>query len=161
MLDGGGYVPFTRFMTRARVFELLAESLYMQPREKVERYLGEAIDDIWAREDEIPDAQRLLSTLRRLIEEMFPAGGAIPIEKRQKIAERATKAIYIHSHMDEENFDVSRIMKCSIGVPETDGSNIPTCSYNVLYREKDARFADPQMLARMTEGKRSLPLVSS
>ena len=31
--------------------------------------------------------------------------------------------------------DVARIMKCSIGVPEVDGSNIPTCSYNVLYRE--------------------------
>jgi uncharacterized radical SAM superfamily Fe-S cluster-containing enzyme len=133
----------------------------MQPREKVERYLGEAIDEIWAHEDEVPDAPRLLATLRRLIEEMFPAGGAIPLEKRQKIAERATKAIYIHSHMDEENFDVSRIMKCSIGVPETDGSNIPTCSYNVLYREKDKRFADPTMLARMDHNKRSLPVVPS
>jgi 7,8-dihydro-6-hydroxymethylpterin dimethyltransferase len=160
MLDGGGYVPFTRFMPRARVFDLLSDSLYMQPREKVERYLGEAIDDIWAREDEIPDAQRLLSTLRRLIEEMFPASGAIALETRQKIAERATKAIYIHSHMDEENFDVSRIMKCSIGVPETDGSNIPTCSYNVLYREKDKRFADPAMLTRMDHNKRALPVLS-
>src|SRR5688572_4499983 len=36
-----GYVPFTRFMPRARVFELLSDSLYMQPREKVERYLTE------------------------------------------------------------------------------------------------------------------------
>lgn len=160
MLDGGGFVPFTRFMPRARVFELLADSLYMQPREKVERYLGEAIDDIWAREEEIEDAARLLATLRRLIEEMFPASGAIPLERRQKIAERATKAIYIHSHMDEESFDVSRIMKCSIGVPEVDGSNIPTCSYNVLYREKDARFADPAMLSRMTEGKRALPVLA-
>lgn len=163
MVDGGGYVPFTRFMPRARVFDLLSDSLYMQPREKVERYLGEAIDDIWAREDEIPDAPRLLATLRRLIEEMFPASGAIPLERRQKIAERATKAIYIHSHMDEENFDVSRIMKCSIGVPEVDGSNIPTCSYNVLYREKDKRFADPAMLTRMSEspnGKRALPVIS-
>jgi uncharacterized radical SAM superfamily Fe-S cluster-containing enzyme len=160
MLDGGGYVPFTRFLTRARVFDLLSDSLYMQPREKVERALGEAIDDIWAREDEIEDAPKLLATLRRLIEEMFPASGAIAFEKRQKIAERATKAIYIHSHMDEENFDVSRIMKCSIGVPETDGSNIPTCSYNVLYREKDERFAAPAMLARMQEGKRSLPVLS-
>jgi uncharacterized radical SAM superfamily Fe-S cluster-containing enzyme len=79
---------------------------------------------------------------------MFPRA-PISLEARQKIAERASKAIYIHSHMDEESFDVSRIMKCSIGVPEVDGSNIPTCSYNVLYREKDARFADPAMLARM------------
>jgi hypothetical protein len=174
-----GYVPFTRFMPRARVFDLLSDSLYMQPREKVERYLAEAIDDIWARADEIPEAERLLATLKRLIQEMFPSSGAIPLGERQKIAERATKAIYIHSHMDEENFDVSRIMKCSIGVPESDGSNIPTCSYNVLYRERDPRFADPEMLGRIkahrgpafedpppiqaspaASGKRSLPILS-
>jgi 7,8-dihydro-6-hydroxymethylpterin dimethyltransferase len=184
MLDGAdgearptltdGFVPFTRFMSRARVFDLLSDSLYMQPREKVERYLGEAIDDIWANQDEIPDAERLLKTLKRLIQQMFPSSGPIDLGLRQKIAERATKAIYIHSHMDEENFDVSRIMKCSIGVPESDGSNIPTCSYNVLYRERDERFADAEMLARIKEhrapafedapvaqshGKRSLPIL--
>jgi uncharacterized radical SAM superfamily Fe-S cluster-containing enzyme len=150
MLDGGGYVPFTRFMSRARVFDLLSDSLYMQPREKVERYLAEAIDDIWANsEEKFPDGERLLTTLKRLIQQMFPSAGPIDLAQRQKIAERSTKAIYIHSHMDEETFDVSRIMKCSIGVPEADGSNIPTCSYNVLYRERDPRFADPEMLARI------------
>jgi len=176
MLDGGGYVPFTRFMPRARVFDLLSDSLYMQPREKVERFMTEAIDEIWANQDEMPDADRLLTTLKRLITSMFPQAGALPLGERQKIAERATKAIYIHSHMDEETFDVSRIMKCSIGVPEEDGSNIPTCSYNVLYRERDTRFADPEMLARIkvhrgpafedapapgdaAKIKRSLPLV--
>jgi hypothetical protein len=41
-------------------------------------------------------------------------------------------------------------MKCPVGVPQEDGGNIPTCSYNVLYREKDARFADAAMLHRMT-----------
>ncbi|HEY8077095.1 MAG TPA: radical SAM protein [Labilithrix sp.] len=155
-----GYVPFTRFMPRARVFDLLSDSLYMQPREKVERYLGEAIDEIWAREDEVPEAERVLATLKRLITEMFPPSGPIALDKRQKIAERASKAIYIHSHMDEENFDVSRIMKCSIGVPETDGSNIPTCSYNVLYREKDKRFADPAMVDRIVTHKRALPVIA-
>ncbi len=178
-----GYVPFTRFMSRERVFDLLSDSLYMQPREKVERYLGEAIDDIWANQDDgdPTTSERLLSTLKRLIQAMFPSSGSIPLEERQKIAERATKAIYIHSHMDEENFDVSRIMKCSIGVPEEDGSNIPTCSYNVLYRERDLRFADPEMVDRIKQlrgpafegspleqaspaltngnGKRSLPIV--
>jgi hypothetical protein len=182
VLDGApptltqGYVPFTRFMSRARVFELLADSLYMQPREKVERYLTEAIDEIWANPETVPEGERVLATLKRLIRDMFPADGAIPLEARQKIAERATKAIYIHSHMDEENLDVSRLMKCSVGVPGEDGSNIPTCSYNVLYRERDHRFADPEMLARIalhrelddpctpdheaTPKKRALPIVS-
>jgi uncharacterized radical SAM superfamily Fe-S cluster-containing enzyme len=59
--------------------------------------------------------------------------------------------------MDEETFDVSRIMKCSVGVPDVDGSNIPTCSYNILYREKDARFANPEMLARMNDARPAPP----
>ena len=36
-----------------------------------------------------------------------------------------------------------------VGVPDVDGSNIPTCSYNVLYRENDARFADKEMLNQL------------
>jgi 7,8-dihydro-6-hydroxymethylpterin dimethyltransferase len=80
---------------------------------------------------------------------MFPSDRRLSILERQKIAERTVKAIYIHSHMDEENFDVARVMKCPVGVPQEDGGNIPTCSYNVLYREKDHRFADPKMLQRM------------
>jgi uncharacterized radical SAM superfamily Fe-S cluster-containing enzyme len=92
----------------------------------------------------------VLATLKRLLAQMFPSDGRTPpILERQRIAERASRAIYIHSHMDEESFDVSRIMKCCVGVPEADGTNIPTCSYNVLYREKDKRFADPKMIARM------------
>src|SRR6185295_10044149 len=127
--------------------------------------LSESIDALWSQAEETEESRRILATLKRLISEMFPEGPTIPMEARQKIAERASKAIYIHSHMDEESFDVSRIMKCSVGVPEADGSNIPTCAYNVLYREKDARFANPEAeqlisLARPSAtGPRSLPLV--
>jgi hypothetical protein len=153
MLDGGGYVPYTRFMGRARLFELLSDSIYIQPREKVESVLRDCIDELWADPDAVPESERILATLKRLIQSMFPPGPPLPLAARQKIAERACKAIYIHSHMDEESFDVSRIMKCSVGVPDVDGSNIPTCSYNVLYREKDARFADASMLTRMQEAR--------
>lgn len=165
MLDGGGYVPFTRFMSRADLFELLSDSIYIQPREKVERVLRNAIDELWSNPESLPEAERVLATLKRLVGDLFPSRGPVSLEARQKIAERASKAIYIHSHMDEESFDVSRIMKCSVGVPEIDGSNIPTCAYNVLYRERDARFADVSMLKRMSDFRpssapqRSLPLV--
>jgi tetraether lipid synthase len=167
MLDGGGYVPYTRFMSRAKLYDLLSDSIYIAPREKVEEALREAIDALFADPDSVPESEEILRTLKRLINAMFPSGAPLPLLERQKIAERATKAIYIHSHMDEESFDVSRIMKCSVGVPEEDGSNIPTCSYNVLYREKDTRFADKEMLGRMAETRpptgdgrpRSLPIV--
>ena len=173
MLDGGGYVPYARLFGRAKLYELLGDSIYIQPREKVEEVMRIAMDELWADPSRLPESEAVLATLKRLLKEMFPPGKPLALADRQKIAERATKAIYIHSHMDEESFDVSRIMKCSVGVPEIDGSNIPTCSYNILYRERDARFADAEMLARMghkgphpvfdavPQGKRSLPLLRS
>jgi len=163
-LDGGGYVPFARLTSRAKLFELLADSLYIEPREKLEEVFREMIDDLWANPEKVQESEAVLATLKRLLKDLFPQGRApLPMRERQKIAERASKAIYIHSHMDEENFDVARVMKCCVGVPGEDGSNIPTCSYNVLYREKDTRFADREMLARMdtTRPKAGLPMVRS
>jgi uncharacterized radical SAM superfamily Fe-S cluster-containing enzyme len=157
MLDGGGYVPYARFLGRDKLFDLLGDSIYIQPREKVEELLRTAMDELWAEPERHPESEAILRTLRRLLDQMFPSR-PLPLLERQKIAERATKAVYIHSHMDEENFDVGRVMKCSVGVPESDGSNIPTCSYNVLYREHDHRFADKAMLERM--GANPHPLIA-
>ncbi|MEZ4370183.1 MAG: radical SAM protein [Polyangiaceae bacterium] len=169
--DAPRFVTYAQLFGREVLFDLLGDSLYIQPREKVEEVLRTALDELWADPDRLAESERVLKTLKRLLLEMFPPGKTLPLEERQKIAERATKAVYIHSHMDEESFDVARVMKCSIGVPETDGSNIPTCSYNVLYRERDQRFADPAMIQRMDaavaevhphlrDGKRSLPLIT-
>jgi uncharacterized radical SAM superfamily Fe-S cluster-containing enzyme len=154
-LDGGGYVPFTRLTSRAKLFELLADSLYIEPREKLEQVFRDLIDDLWANPDRVPESAAVLKTIKRLLNEMFPSQRRLSIMERQKISERTVKAIYIHSHMDEENFDVARVMKCPVGVPQDDGGNIPTCSYNVLYREKDRRFADPKMLHRMAVARPS------
>jgi tetraether lipid synthase len=150
ILDDGGYVPFARLTSRAKLFELLADSLYIEPREQLQHVFRDMIDDLWANPDKVPESAAVLRTIKRLLRQLFPDNGSpLSIDERRKIAERSAKAIYIHSHMDEENFDVSRIMKCCVGVPAPDGSNIPTCSYNVLYREKDPRFADVKMLERM------------
>ena len=151
MLDGGGYVPFTRLTSRGVLFDLLGDSLYIEPRERLQKVFQEIINDLWANPRRVPEGELVLKTLKRLLRELFPTDAPpLSIEaSARRIAERSSKAIYIHSHMDEENFDVSRIMKCCVGVPAPDGTNIPTCSYNVLYRERDQRFADPAMLQRM------------
>ena len=156
MLDGGGYVPYTRLLGRERLYSLLADSIYIQPGEKVEEALRDALDRLWADPDLLPESEAVLSTLKRLLREMFPADHHLTAAERLRIAERGSKAIYIHSHMDEDNFDVGRVMKCCVGVPEADGKNIPTCAYNVLYRERDPRFADPEMLQRMRLGERGV-----
>jgi hypothetical protein len=161
MLDGGGYVPLARLSSRATLFDLLSDSLYLEPRERVEALFRDIIDDLWVNPERVPESDRVLATLKRMLGEMFPSGAALSLDARQRVAERAIKAIYVHAHLDEETFDVARVMRCPVGVPEADGSNIPTCNYNVLYRERDPRFADPAMLARMDEQRprTRLPLV--
>lgn len=149
-LDDGSYVPFTRLMSRGDLFHLLEDSLYIEPREKLEELFRGVIDRLFAEPESLPEAESVLSTLKQLLNRLFPHHGpSLSLTERRRIAERSAKAIYIHSHMDEENFDVARVMKCCVGVPAADGTNIPTCSYNVLYREKDPRFASREMLERM------------
>ena len=163
VLDDGGYVPFTRLMSRQTLFELLQDSLYIEPRARLEAVFRDMIDDLWADPDRLPEADQVLATLKRLLRQMFPPRGDVSLDERRRIAERSCKAVYIHSHMDEESFDVSRIMKCCVGVPEPDGTNIPTCSYNVLYRERDPRFADAAARERLDAarpGGRPLPVVA-
>ena len=159
-LDDGGYIPFTRLISRQQLFELLEDSLYIEPREKLEVVFRDIIDELWGEPERIPEGELVLKTLKRLLGEMYPTGGPeLSVTERRKIAERSAKAIYIHSHMDEESFDVARVMKCCVGVPAPDGTNIPTCSYNVLYREKDHRFADPAMLQRMETARENVQAV--
>jgi uncharacterized radical SAM superfamily Fe-S cluster-containing enzyme len=142
LLDAGGFVPFTRLVSRERMFSLLGQSLYLDPTREMDETIREMIDGLWADPGRVPRSEAILATLRRLLGELFPAEGPeISRERRRKIAERSVKAIYIHSHMDEETFDASRVLRCGVGVPDAEGGSIPTCSYNVLHRGRDPRFA--------------------
>jgi len=149
LVDGGGFVPLTRLTSRARLFDLLKETLYIEPHDALEEFFRGLITDLWVSPEKLAGSSRVLATLRRLLDDMFPeAGPPLSIAERLRIAERSVKAIYIHAHMDEETFDVSRAMRCCVAVPAPDGTAIPTCSYNVLHREKDPRFAGPRAPAR-------------
>ncbi len=162
MLDGGGYVPLARLTSRQTLFDLLADSLYLEPRERVEALFRDIIDDLWVNPDKVPESEGVLATLKRMLRAMFPTGASMSLDARRRVAERAFKAIYVHTHMDEETFDVAKAKRCPVGMPERDGSNTPSCNYNVLYRERDARFADPEMIARMeaTRPGRRLPILA-
>ena len=55
--------------------------------------------------------------------------------------------------MDEETFDRDRIRQCCVGIREPDGTNIPSCAYNVLYRNRDARFTGAPAAPLITLGR--------
>jgi len=138
-MNNGEHLPFARFMSATQIRELLTDNLYMEPGEKMEAVLQDVINDLWSRDS----GEQVLSVLKSLIQRLFP-NHPIRYEEQQVISERSAKTIYIHSHMDEENFDVDRVRQCCVGVPAQDGTNTPTCSYNVLYRERDTRFSHHQ-----------------
>lgn len=136
--EGGPPVSFTRFLPPGTLYEALSDRLYLEPTAVLEEAIVGAIDRLWT--DGGEGSERTLATLRRLLLEVF--GHDRPTDRAQALrrAERFVKAIYVHSHMDEETFDTERAVLCCASNCTADGGTIPVCNYNVLYREKDPRF---------------------
>ena len=137
-LDDGQWLPFPRFMTVEDLRALLASGLYLEPTSDTEDILQSVINRLWAGDIECEKTDAVLTALNSLVRDIFSAD--LPAHERLRISESSTKAIYVHTHMDEETFDTDRIRKCCVGMPGPDGTNIPSCAYNILYRERDHRF---------------------
>ena len=99
-------------------------------------HLRNGIDRLWAEGED----DNFINILKNFISELYPQGVNITPRERRKIAEKMIKMIYIHSHMDEDNFDIDRVSRCGDIVPDESGRMIPACSYNLLYRKLDSRF---------------------
>ncbi len=130
---------------------MLGRALYLEPSAELESTLAQVIDALWTGEIACEEGDAVLTALRELSQVVFAADlspGARLLE-----AERRTKAIYLHAHMDEETFDVARVRQCPVGVREPDGRNIPSCSYNVLYRGRDQRFTPAPDASLVTLGR--------
>src|SRR5512140_51583 len=150
-LDDGRWLPFPRFMTPADLRELLAGMLYLEPTLHMERHLADITTRLWAGELACADADLVLAQLRHLTNAVFAPG--LDTRERLRRAEASSKAIYIHAHMDEDTFDTDRIRQCCVGIREPDGTNIPSCAYNTLYRDRDARFAERPAAPLVTLGR--------
>ncbi|HEY0479942.1 MAG TPA: radical SAM protein [Kofleriaceae bacterium] len=156
---GGPPIPFTRFMPAAELRAALSDRLYLEPSARLEDSLTAAIDRLWLISDEDPDAARALRLLRAMLDAMFPADRPLSREDALRAGERAVKAVYIHSHMDEETFDTERAVDCCDSNCYADGRTIPVCNYNVLYREKEQQFTvTPAAWGTRTGGQRTFNL---
>jgi uncharacterized radical SAM superfamily Fe-S cluster-containing enzyme len=91
----------------------------------------------------VPDPAKILSALKRSIHLMYPEERALELEERLHIGEGLVKTIFIHAFMDVHTFEVDRIKKCCTHYALPDGRLMPGCAYNLLYRDKDARYVGP------------------
>ena len=135
---GGPPIPCRRFLDAATVYDCLGDHLYLEPTPRLERAIQDAIDRLWT--DGGGEAERTLANLNRLLRHLFPPGKPLSREEALRRSERSAKAVYVHSHMDEENFDVERAAQCCDSNCYADGSTVPICNDLVLYKEKDPRF---------------------
>jgi len=129
-----GLIPFTRFAHKDRIAEHMAESYLIRLPEDG-GFFKDAVNTLFGRGED-----SALRTLRRLVKELYPPGGRPGMFERQHISESSVRTVYIHAHMDEDNFDCTRAMLCPDLVPAEPGRLIPACTYNLFYRMKDDRF---------------------
>ncbi len=116
---------------------LLGNGYLLRPADETTHLFQDALNRLWANGAD-PD---LLETFRTVIREMFPPAADPPsVAERQRIGERHVLTVYLHAHMDEDNFDVARVSTCPDQVPDPEGRLIPACAYNLFYRMKDPRF---------------------
>lgn len=132
--SGDSFLPFARFAPRERIAELMKDS-YLIRLENQQSLFTEGINALYARGE-----TQALGVFRRLIDQLYPARDKLTDFDRQRLAEATVRTIYVHSHMDEGNFDCARAMLCPDLIPSEPGRLIPACTYNLFYRMQDERF---------------------
>lgn len=132
--QGASLLPFARFAARAQMERLMRES-YLMRAEDAGDFFADAINQLYAQA-----RTEHLSALRELVEKLYPTRGALTDFERQRLAETSVRTVYIHTHMDEDTFDCSRVLRCPDQVPCEPGRLVPACTYNLFYRRMDRRF---------------------
>ncbi len=154
---GGPPIPLTRLIPPAVLYDCLGDHLYIEPSRKLEEAMRAGVEELWA--SEAPEAERALKVVKRLLAEVFPSAGSTSREAALRALERSAKAVYVHSHMDEETFDTERIAACCDSNCYADGRQVPVCSYNVLYREKEAHFMETPRSWNERRGGQHFPVL--
>jgi 7,8-dihydro-6-hydroxymethylpterin dimethyltransferase len=132
--DRAGLLPVARYLPPKDIEKLTHESYLPRPdgQEEIFRRL---IDESYARGE-----KENLEIFHRMLEQLYPPGIILSSFDRQRVAEASARTIYVHTHMDEDNFDCSRAMLCPDLVPAEPGRLVPACTYNLFYRRRDPRF---------------------
>lgn len=136
----GQVLPLKRIFSEEEYAAVLGKKYLIHPDDNFHVMLLNKINEIWSSESIEPEREHKLKVLKNFISQLYPVGKNLSAFERQRIAEKNIKTIYIHSHMDEDNFDVSRVVRCGDLVPDVNKTFIPACSYNLFYRMKDERF---------------------
>jgi hypothetical protein len=132
-LEDGRCVPFPRFVNFEKHINLLRSSAVLPSTRDVEESLQDTMYEVFAHQDEVPDAPEILNALKRSLSAMFP-DRPLTWKESSRIGERQAKSIFLHHYMDRHDFDLERLRKCCHHYPQTDGKVMPACGFNMFHR---------------------------
>jgi 7,8-dihydro-6-hydroxymethylpterin dimethyltransferase len=92
--------------------------------------LRDALYRLWSSDGMMPQRDRLLATMRKLILDLGRPGGPMSHREVLELGTRHVKSVFIHHFMDRSNFDLARVVKCCNHYPQTDGRLLPACVRN-------------------------------
>lgn len=138
-LDDGKHIPLTHFGDVSVYLNMLTNRAIMDADDRAEQMIQDAIYNLWSAQSVTVDTEKVLSSLKAILNE-YQHAGRLEQDQLWKLSETRVKAIFIHAFMDEFDFEISRIRKCCTHYALPDGRLIPGCSYNNIHRFKDKRL---------------------
>jgi uncharacterized radical SAM superfamily Fe-S cluster-containing enzyme len=126
----------TKIFSKEELFDLTKNSYYLDYQQDFSKKFLDGINNLWASGAD----EDYIKKLKEIFNIIHPRDKKLTSTEQTKLLEEMIKLVYIHPHMDEDNFDIDRVSRCGDLVPDESGKLVPACAYNLLYRQKDERF---------------------
>ncbi|MEK6626471.1 MAG: radical SAM protein [Bdellovibrionota bacterium] len=141
-VDKGKFVPLTHFGDVAIYLDALTNRAILGAGmdDKAQQLIQDAIYNLWSAQSVTVDTEKVLGSLKSILKE-YQTADTMGQDQLWKLQETKIKAIFVHSFMDENDFDVSRIRKCCTHYALPDGRLMPGCAYNNVHRFNDKRLS--------------------
>jgi len=141
-------LSLTRLIDKAILTAASQNSYLLNTNQDFSAQFQQGINRLWAAGED----EGTIKRLKELLQELYPKDRNLTALERLNIAEKRVKMVYIHPHMDDDNFDIDRVSRCGDVVPDESGRMVPACAYNLLHRKQDTRFwvEPPSPLNRRT-----------
>jgi hypothetical protein len=136
LYENNRLISLARVLAKDLLYEMTRGHYHLQPEQDFSRDFEQGLNRLWAAGAD----EETIRTLRQFFLALYPRDQNITEAERRRLIEKKVKMLYIHPHMDRDNFDIDRVSRCGDLVPDESGRLIPACAYNLLYRQKDARF---------------------
>ena len=157
-MNDGSYLPLPEFVDVRQYLDAMANQAIIRTDDQLEKMILTSITNLWSATKVGEDSGVILDSLKGFLKDTFSSKNPLSAADIERRTEARSKAIFIHAFMDGYDLDVARLKKCCTHYVMPDGRLMPGCSYNNLYRHKDARFfpqAEPLVAgARASRGGR-------